>query len=422
MSFITTKFSYFARNGLTQNITAMYFVQGARYLIPLITIPYLARVLGVSSWGNLAFIQAFALYLCIIVDYGFELSATREIAENKDKPEKMAHTLANVLAAKFILSVAVILIAGILLQLFNGFDVAPILFWMGIYWALENTFNLFWFFQGIEEVPLLAALDVISKVFGICAIIWFVNESGDEWIVLATYGVSSTIVFFVSLFLAVNKVGLAIPTMQSAILMCKSGWDTFIVRLCSGVYTSASPFVLGLFVTPELVGPYSAAEKVARTSKELMRPITRTLYPRFSILLKSNPLQARVQFRFAGLLLTVFGTLLSGLVYGLADGAVTLIFGSGYAAAVPILELLSWTIVLSIISNVLAIQWLLPNGYDKQVKVISLVALSFFVFLGLFLVPIYGGAGMAAVIIFTEISMIGMCAFAIKKRSLVSLI
>ena len=153
-----------------------------------------------------------------------------------------------------------------------------------------------------------------------------------------------------------------------------------------------------------------------------MRPITRTLYPRFSILLKSNPLQARVQFRFAGLLLTVFGTLLSGLVYGLADGAVTLIFGSGYAAAVPILELLSWTIVLSIISNVLAIQWLLPNGYDKQVKVISLVALSFFVFLGLFLVPIYGGAGMAAVIIFTEISMIGMCAFAIKKRSLVSLI
>ena len=78
----------------------MYFVQAARYIIPLLTIPYIARVLGVSSWGMLAFTQAFSLYLFLFVDFGFELSATRKISTNINNSHEKSKILINVLNVK----------------------------------------------------------------------------------------------------------------------------------------------------------------------------------------------------------------------------------------------------------------------------------------------------------------------------------
>jgi polysaccharide transporter, PST family len=404
---------------LSKNIISMYFVQGARYLIPLITIPYLARVLGVSSWGSLAFTQAFSLYLCLIVDYGFELSATREIAENLGNKKKLADTLANVLSVKICLSFIIILAASIMQRYFGSFFVSPILFRAGIFWALSNTFNLFWFFQGVERVHLLAGLDVMSKIIGIAMILFLVESPGDEWIVLAVYGGSSTVVFFISLYLAIDRVGFGIPSISSSISMLKYGWNTFVIRLFSSIYASSSPFILGLLVTPELVGPYSAAEKVARTAKEMMRPITRTLYPRFSVLLKNDPSQAQLQIRQTLFWLSILGAILTGIVYWFSGHIIGLLFGPGYEAAIPILKIMSFVIFLSTVSNVLGIQWLLPNGFDRKVSVLTLMTFAIFIIATLILVPASGGLGMAVSILVAEFSMIAMCLIALKQHNLI---
>lgn len=403
---------------LSKNIISMYFVQGARYLIPLITIPYLARVLGISSWGSLAFTQAFSLYLCLIVDYGFELSATREIAENKESKRKLADTLANVLSVKICLSFIIVLAASIMQKYFGTFFVSPILFWAGIFWALANTFNLFWFFQGVERVHLLAGLDVISKIIGIAMILFLVESPGDEWIVLAVYGGSSTVVFIISLYMAIDRVGFGIASVSSSISMLKYGWDTFVIRLFSGIYAGSSPFILGLLVTPEIVGPYSAAEKVARTAKEMMRPITRTLYPRFSVLLKIDPFQAQLQLRRTLFWLSILSAILTGIVYCLAGPIIGLVFGSGYEAAIPILKIMSFVIFLSMVSNVLGIQWLLPNGFDKKVRFLTLMTFAIFIIATLIFVPASGGLGMAVSILVAEFSMIAMCLIVLKQHNL----
>jgi len=397
----------------------MYFVQGARYLIPLITIPYLARTLGISSWGSLAFMQAFSLYLCLVVDYGFELSATREIAANKQNKKKMADILVNVLSIKLCLSLVIILVAGLINKYFSNYFVSDSLFWSGIFWALANTFNLFWFFQGMERVHLLAGLDVISKLIGIGLIFWLVRSPGDEWIVLTTYGGSSIIVFFISLFLAFNRVGHGSPSINSSISMLKHGWNTFLIRISSGIYTSSSPFLLGLFVTPEIVGPYSAAEKLARTAKEMMRPITRTLYPRFSALLKNDPSQAQLQFRWALFWLSILGTALTFIVFWFSGPFIRLFFGSGYDDAIPILRILSFLILVSTVSNMLGIQWLLPNRLDKKVTLLYLITLAIFIIATLIFVPIFDGFGMALSILVAELSLIAMCLIILKRQNLI---
>jgi PST family polysaccharide transporter len=67
--------------GLARNVASLYGVQFANYLLPLITIPYLTRVLGVATWGLVAFAQAFGAYASIGIEYGFHLSATRAVAK-----------------------------------------------------------------------------------------------------------------------------------------------------------------------------------------------------------------------------------------------------------------------------------------------------------------------------------------------------
>ncbi|MFX9912081.1 oligosaccharide flippase family protein, partial [Acinetobacter baumannii] len=82
------RFRGLLRHGLVQNVLALYGVQIANYLFPLITVPYLARVLGPKGWGMVAFAQAFGQYLMLVVEYGFSLSATREVARSRDSLER----------------------------------------------------------------------------------------------------------------------------------------------------------------------------------------------------------------------------------------------------------------------------------------------------------------------------------------------
>lgn len=398
-----------ATTQLAKNITSMYFVQAGRYLIPLITIPYLARVLGVSGWGGLAFIQAFSLYLCIVIDYGFELSATRDVAKNKDENDSIAATLANVLFAKVGLAVLVMSIAILIFYGLGGFSVSPMLYWMGVYWALANTFNLFWFFQGIERVQLIAALDFTAKIIGIVAIVHMVKGPDDDWVVLAIHGTTSSIVFLMSLYYAIRKVGFKTPTLRGAISTFRTGWDAFLIRLSSGVYASSSPFVFGLVVGPELVGPYSAAEKITRTVKELMRPITRTLYPRFSILLTGDIAVAHTHIRRTLLLLSTFSLALALVVYIFSKAIISLLFGSGYESAATILQWMSFSIVLSTICNILAIQWLLPMGRDKTVRRIHLITVTIFGLAATIFASTFGAIGMVGSILVAEMVMIFLC-------------
>jgi len=96
---------------MIKNITALYGLHLFKYLIPLMLIPYLARTLGLAVWGELAIAQAFAAYLGLIIEYGFEFSATKTLAKNKSNPIMRSIILSEVMGAKVLLIIIAILIS-----------------------------------------------------------------------------------------------------------------------------------------------------------------------------------------------------------------------------------------------------------------------------------------------------------------------
>jgi O-antigen/teichoic acid export membrane protein len=94
-------------------------------------------------------------------------------------------------------------------------------------------------------------------------------------------------------------------------------------------------------------------------------------------------------------------------------------FGYEFKGAVPILQILSVIIMLSSMSNVLSIQWMMTNSLDKKVAIFTFVSLLIFLIASFLLVPIYAGKGMAVSIILAELSLISMCIFVLKKFKLI---
>lgn len=223
------KLTQFLRKKLVQNILALYGVQVARYILPFITIPYLARVLGPSAWGLVAFTQAFAMYISLVAEYGFDLSATREAARSRDDKHRLSELLAGVLGAKLSLALLAVTIALLVQPLITIFREYPLLLWMGLFWALAQAFNMLWYYQGLERMKLVAALDIITKILAVAGILLFIRAPGDEWKVLAFQGVAAAITLVVSMVLAYREVSFCLPSISLAWRSLRDGRAVFLI-------------------------------------------------------------------------------------------------------------------------------------------------------------------------------------------------
>ena len=133
---------------LAENFLSLSLLQAANYILPLITLPYLIRVLGAEKYGLVIFAQAFTHYFIILTDYGFDLSATRDISIHRDDKAKVADIFNSVLLIKFSIMSAGFICFLILVFSFQRFSEEWPVFLLSYGVVLGNFLFPLWFFQG----------------------------------------------------------------------------------------------------------------------------------------------------------------------------------------------------------------------------------------------------------------------------------
>jgi PST family polysaccharide transporter len=412
------RFSQFLGHTLVQNAVSLYGVQIAIYLVPLITVPYLARVLGAAGWGMVAFAQAFGSYVALLGEYGFALSATREVARHRDSREKLIGILAGVMGAKGLLaavSLLAALLAGWLVPIFREH---PVLLWTGMFWALTRAFSMMWFFQGFERMQVIAAVEIACQTLATIGIFVLVHRPQDGWRVLIVQGLGYLLSFAIGLGMAYRELPFRLPTWHSTWEALRMGWTMFLFRGSVSLYTVGNAFILGLFVPPQIVGYYAGAEKTSRAFLGLLNPVSQTLYPRLSSLVHTARDRAARLARIGVAVMGLGGVAMGTLVFFLAPLLVRIVLGGEFAPAVPILRILALLPPLIALSNVFGIQWMLPLGMDRAFN--TIIVLAGLINLGLAVVfaPLFGGVGMAWAVVSAEIFVTGGIYLFLRLRKL----
>jgi polysaccharide transporter, PST family len=394
--------------GLAHNVVALYGVQFSSYLLPLVTIPYLTRVLGATTWGLVAFAQAFGAYASLVVEYGFDYSATREVAKSRGSKEVLSSLVAGVLGAKILLAVCAVGLAAIAEHWIPLFHRHAIFFWAAMFWALAQAFSMLWYYQGFERMRFVAVLDVAGRALATAGIFILVRNPGDGWKVLALQGAGALVSVMIATLFVFREVRFRLPNGSLILKTLRMGWNMFIFRSSLGLFSTGNAFILGLFAPADAVGFYAGAEKIARAFMGLLAPVYQSLFPRFSHLVKHDRPTAQRLARVTLLVISSMGALSSLVVFVAAPWIVRIILGKGFAPTVPVLRIMAALIFLDAVSTMLGMLWMVPLGLDRLLSRIVLAAGALNLILALIMAPRFAETGVASAVVAAEV--FGTCA------------
>ncbi len=401
---------------IARNAAALYGLQFCRKIFPLISIPYLARVLGPAGLGTVAFVQSLSEFLVLWIEFGFNLSATRDIAHHRDSPEECGRIATGVLGAQILLAASGTLLAVTLYWQIPALRENPKLLGAGLVYAIAQGLVPLWFFQGLERLTSASILEITGKALALAGIFMFVHGSPDNWKVLGLQAIPPAITVVAGLWMARRSIRLCEPKWELVADALRSGWRMFVFRSGESLYGVGNAFILGLFAPAAMVGYFAGAEKLSRAAGGLLNPIKDAIFPRIVTLTREAPERAARLLRIGAVLMVTTGALLTATLFLGAPMLVFRVMGPQFGAAVNVVRIMSVLPLLLSITNSVGLQSLLPMRRDREVNAIILSAGGINVFLAILFAPHWAHAGMAwAVVIAETFVCVSMVAAARRK-------
>ncbi|MGQ9817065.1 MAG: oligosaccharide flippase family protein, partial [bacterium] len=263
------------------NFFSLSTLEIVNYIIPLLTLPYLVKVLGPGKYGIVAFAQVFAGYFVIAADYGFYLSAPRKIAINRDDISLVSKIYSRIMTIKFFFMLLSIGIFFLLILSIGRFADDKLVFLFSMTNILGDFLFPAWFFQGIERMKLITYFYFIAKSFFLITIFLFIKTPAEYQYVPLFNNLGLIIAGFISLYVIHKnfKIKFYLSTFKEIKDEIIEAFNYFISTVSINAYTNSGTFILGLFADNIFVGYYSAAERLIRAIQRILWAASQSVYP-----------------------------------------------------------------------------------------------------------------------------------------------
>jgi len=347
---------------LLSNFFSLSILQTFTYILPLLTLPYLVRVLGSEKFGLVVFAQAFIIFFNILVDYGFNLSATREISVNRENKEKLTEIFSSVMSIKFILIGISFAILSIIIFSFENFSNNINLYYLTFLWVIGQALFPIWYFQGLEKMKYITIVNITSKLIFTIAIFIFIQNETDYILVPILNGLGFIIGGILSLWIVHKDFNqkFQIQSFKILIMYFKDSSQFFLSRISSVGYSNINTFLAGILLSPVFVTYYYLADKAVSVILTLFSPIVQTIYPylakKYNFVFLVKLLSILMVF---SLLIVSLGYLFSNLISIILLGEINDIFKNLFYVIAPIIP-------ISILYVMLGAPLLLARGYKKE--------------------------------------------------------
>ena len=166
---------------LLENFFSLSVLRIIGYIFPLMTIPYLARVIGVDKFGELAFASSVIIFFITFIDYGFNYTATRDVARNKTNLKLVSKIYSTIMVARIILLIISFFVLLLLINLITILKENETILLLTFTYVIGYTLFPEWVFQAIEKMKFITIMNVISKsIFTILVFTIILNK--DDYI------------------------------------------------------------------------------------------------------------------------------------------------------------------------------------------------------------------------------------------------
>lgn len=392
------------KSAITKNAIALYTIQIAEFILPLMIIPRVVKMIGMSGFGVSSFVLSFISFFSTLVDYGFSLSSTREISVNRNNNQKINEVFSNTIWAKMFLFFIGALLLIILIQIFPKLKLIEIYIYVAYMALVGNIFFPTWLYQGMENMKFLAYSNLFIKILMIIAVFLFINPQNGIFtylLIITIAQIANGLICFYNAKIKFN-VHIEKPSWIYLKKSLASGWALFLSNASLSLYSTGNSFLLGLFVTSVEVGYYSAAEKIIKAGIAFIGPLSQAIYPRFAKLAVDAKnlffIYSKKIFFYMGL----FGFALSLAIYILCPIAVKVLFGSNFEMTILLIRIMSPIPLMVSLSNVLGTQIMLPLGRDQDFTKILFLGGVLNISIVLIFAHVIGSSASALALLFTE--------------------
>jgi len=385
-----------------QTLSALYVAQTANVILPLVTVPFLARALGAHEWGAIALAQACAAWLALVIDYGFSITATRDVARAVGDRGQIGRILAGVQGAKLVVALGAGLLAVAAALVVPLLQAQPTVAVVAIGAGIAQGFHPGWLFQGLERLRLVSAVDAALKVAATVATIILVQAPGDGWRALACIAAAWGASTIFATTLAYRTFGIPALRWATTVAALRQGRQLFTYRVALSLYSTTNALLLGLLAPAAAVAYFVGADKIVRAPLNLLWPVIGALYPHANRIAADDP---RATWRLARRTLqvaTAAAAIAAGAIALAAPELVRLLLGPDYHDAVPTLRIMTLLLPLIAASTVIGTQIMLPAGMDRQFTRIAITAGVINVTVALALAPTLHQVGMAWAVVASE--------------------
>ncbi|MBQ7140961.1 MAG: oligosaccharide flippase family protein [Bacilli bacterium] len=370
--------------------------------LPLLTSPYIARVLGAEQLGIYSFSYSVTYYFQILCALGIKYHGSRTISAVKHNKEKLNEKFNELLFAHFLISI----ISLLLYTLYSLFFVKDntIIAQIQILNVVSAMFDISWFYFGIEKFKITALSSSFIKIMTVICIFIFVKKTSDLYIYTIIMSVGMLLTQLIMWKYLSNYVTISKPNFKNSISHLKPLFILFIPVIALSMFHYMDKIMLGFFSTKIQTGLYENADKIITIPLTVIFSFSTVMLPRMSNLKSSN--EVKKSEKYMEMSFKYMEWIALGMTFGLfcvADKFSFIFWGKEFVSCGNLIKILAFTLPFSTYSSIIRTQYLMPNHKDKAYTTIMVIGALINLIANLILIYNFDAIGVAVGTLISEI-------------------
>lgn len=383
-------------------------------ILPVITAPYIARVLGADGIGSSDYSSSFALMFSAFGRFGIEKYGSKHIAYNRDNKKKMSKTFWDIWFLQVIFSILSTIAYSIFLA-FQG-ESLRILFILQLPIVLSSIISISWFYIGIENFKKIVIRNTFIRIISVIAIFTLVKSYSDlnTYILIHSFSILlGGITFWISMPKYVNMFK---PSNIEIKPHIRETFIYFIPQICIQLYTVGDKIIVGALTNDTNLGYYSQSLRIPKMSLTFISSLSTVLMPQIANLYRKADMKNIETYLKKSLQITIcIGIFGASSMAAVSNKFVPIFFGEDFNVIIPYMMITSLIAIIIPIGLVFTNQFTVPTSKNREYVVPIILAAIMSVISNLILIPIIGILGAIISVVLTELICTGFKVILVKR-------